>query len=247
MRNRVEAGAKIPQWEDDFLLVQWNSQSLFYEYLEMVLQFGFVTIFVAAFPLAPLFALINNALEIRLDGMKIITAFRRPVAQRVKNIGIWYGILDSIGKLSVLTNAVIIAFTSDFIPRTMYYSKHHSMTGYINSTLSAFNLSDLIKMYHNRSEIIEMQRNGIHVCMYQGNRNPPTDEHPYQPNYDYWETLAIKLVFVLAFENVIAVTKMILRWMIPDVPRTLRQNIRQHAYLTNELIMQQELSRDKDT
>ena len=178
MRNRVEQGSSMPQWEDDFLLAQWNSQSLFYEYLEMVLQFGFVTIFVAAFPLAPLFALINNALEIRLDGMKIITAFRRPVAQRVKNIGIWYGILDSIGKLSVLTNAVIIAFTSDFIPRTMFYSKHHTMSGYINSTLSAFNISDLIKMYHNRSEISEMQRNGINVCMYQGNRNPPTDAHP---------------------------------------------------------------------
>jgi anoctamin-1 len=91
-----------------------------------------------------------------------------------------------------------------------------------------------------------MQRKGITVCMYQGNRTPPTDPNPYQPNYDYWEELAIKLVFVLAFENVIAVTKMILRWMIPDVPSTLRQNIRQHAYLTNELIMQQELARAKE-
>lgn len=50
----------------------------------MVLQFGFVTIFVAAFPLAPLFALINNAFEIRLDAKKMITSLRRPVAQRVK-------------------------------------------------------------------------------------------------------------------------------------------------------------------
>ena len=30
-----------------------------------VLQFGFITIFVAAFPLAPLFALLNNWVEIR--------------------------------------------------------------------------------------------------------------------------------------------------------------------------------------
>lgn len=33
--------------------------------LLVVLQFGFITIFVAAFPLAPLFAMINNWTEIR--------------------------------------------------------------------------------------------------------------------------------------------------------------------------------------
>jgi hypothetical protein len=76
LRHRKKTAGSIPQWEDDFLLSNWSPQSLFYEYLEMVLQFGFVTIFVAAFPLAPLFALINNALEIRLDAMKIITTFR---------------------------------------------------------------------------------------------------------------------------------------------------------------------------
>jgi anoctamin-1 len=91
----------MPQCEADFLLARWRPQALFYEYLEMVLQFGFVTIFVAAFPLAPLFALINNALEIRLDARKMITSLRRPVAQRVKNIGIWYRILDAICRYKV--------------------------------------------------------------------------------------------------------------------------------------------------
>ena len=33
--------------------------------LSTVLQFGFITIFVAAFPLAPLFALLNNWIEVR--------------------------------------------------------------------------------------------------------------------------------------------------------------------------------------
>ena len=69
-----------------------------------VLQYGFVTIFVAAFPLAPVFALMNNVLEMRLDARKILTLHRRPVAQRVKDIGVWYNILDCLGKLSVATN-----------------------------------------------------------------------------------------------------------------------------------------------
>lgn len=72
----------LPQWEEDFVLESWEPTSLFYEYLELVVQFGFVTVFVSAFPLAPLFALINNFFEIRFDAKKIITSFKRPVAQR---------------------------------------------------------------------------------------------------------------------------------------------------------------------
>jgi anoctamin-1 len=72
--------------------------------LFLVLQYGFVTIFVAAFPLAPLFALLNNILEMRLDAKKLITYYRRPVGQRVKDIGVWYSILDSVGKLAVISN-----------------------------------------------------------------------------------------------------------------------------------------------
>lgn len=52
-----------------------------------VLQFGFTTIFVAAFPLAPLLALLNNVIEIRLDAYKFVTQWRRPLASRAKDIG----------------------------------------------------------------------------------------------------------------------------------------------------------------
>lgn len=52
-----------------------------------VLQFGFTTIFVAAFPLAPLLALINNIIEIRLDAFKFVTQWRRPLPSQAKDIG----------------------------------------------------------------------------------------------------------------------------------------------------------------
>ncbi|GIX67075.1 anoctamin-4 [Caerostris extrusa] len=54
------------RWEIDYNLLECDRMALFDEYLEMVIQFGFVTLFVAAFPLAPLFALLNNIVEIRL-------------------------------------------------------------------------------------------------------------------------------------------------------------------------------------
>ena len=52
-----------------------------------MLQFGFLTIFVAAFPLGPLCCLLNNIIEIRSDAMKFIVDMRRPVADRVGDIG----------------------------------------------------------------------------------------------------------------------------------------------------------------
>lgn len=69
-----------------------------------MLQFGFVTIFVAACPLAPLFALLNNWVEIRLDARKFVCEYRRPVAERAQDIGIWFHILAGLTHLAVISN-----------------------------------------------------------------------------------------------------------------------------------------------
>lgn len=63
-----------------------------------------MTLFVAAFPLAPLFAYLNNIGEIRLDAYKMVTQSRRPLAERVQNIGAWYGILKGLTYTAVVSN-----------------------------------------------------------------------------------------------------------------------------------------------
>lgn len=63
-----------------------------------------MTLFVASFPLAPLLALINNLLEIRLDAWKLTTQFRRMVPQKAQDIGAWQPILQGIAILAVVTN-----------------------------------------------------------------------------------------------------------------------------------------------
>lgn len=183
------------RWLRDLKLLEWNSRSLFPEYLEMVLQYGFVTIFVAAFPLAPFFALLNNILEMRLDAKKLLTYHRRPVIQRVRDIGIWYRILDCIGKLSVITNGFIIAFTSDFIPRLIYriyVSPNNSLEGYLNFTLSSFNVADFPEKYKIFTEF-----KNITTCRYHDFRQ---SEEPYSRTTMFWIVLASRLAFVVLFE-----------------------------------------------
>lgn len=55
----------------------------------MVTQFGYVTLWSIVWPLAPVFALINNYIELRSDAIKICKHVRRPVGTRVETIGAW--------------------------------------------------------------------------------------------------------------------------------------------------------------
>uniref|UniRef100_A0A8C9VJW7 Anoctamin n=1 Tax=Scleropages formosus TaxID=113540 RepID=A0A8C9VJW7_SCLFO len=148
--KRVRSEKVIPRWEQDFQLQAYGALGLFYEYLEMVIQFGFVTLFVASFPLAPLLAFLNNVVEIRVDAWKITTQFRRMVPEKAQDIGAWQPILQAVAILAVATNAMITAFTSDMIPRLVYYwsfsvfpygdHPNHTMEGYINGSLSVFDI-----------------------------------------------------------------------------------------------------------
>ncbi|CAH3190102.1 unnamed protein product, partial [Porites evermanni] len=104
-----------------------------------VIQFGFITIFVAAFPLAPFFALANNIFEIRIDSDKMVCDLRRPVAHRAQDIGIWFGILSAVAKIAVISNAFLIAFTSQFLPKLLYrgtISSDGSLKGFTNFSLA---------------------------------------------------------------------------------------------------------------
>lgn len=73
-------------------------------FIPPVIQYGFVTLFAASMPLAPLFALLNNIIEIRLDAYKMLTRWRRPLAKQAQDIGIWNDIIRIITIIAVVSN-----------------------------------------------------------------------------------------------------------------------------------------------
>jgi hypothetical protein len=46
------------------------------DFNQLCLQFGYLTLFVAALPFAPVLALLSNYLEIRVDGHKLLMSYR---------------------------------------------------------------------------------------------------------------------------------------------------------------------------
>lgn len=227
------------RYEVDFTLEPFAG--LTPEYMEMIIQFGFVTLFVASFPLAPLFALLNNVIEIRLDAKKFVTELRRPVAVRAKDIGIWYNILRGIGKLAVIINAFVISFTSDFIPRLVYlymYSKNGTMHGFVSHTLSSFNVSDFQEGTA-PNDPLDLGYE-VHICRYKDYREPPWSEHKYDISKDFWAVLAARLAFVIVFQNLVMFMSDFVDWVIPDIPKDISQQTYKEKVLLVELFMREE-------
>ncbi|XP_041716974.2 anoctamin-6 isoform X2 [Coregonus clupeaformis] len=242
--TRVGSKKVIPRWEQDYQLQPIGKLGLFYEYLEMVIQFGFVTLFVASFPLAPVLALVNNLFEIRVDAWKITTQFRRMVPEKAQDIGAWQPILQGVAILAVASNAMIIAFTSDMIPRLVYYwsfsvypygdHSSHTMQGYINNTLSVFD----IQHFSNESRPSQTPYwfNNSTTCRYRDFRYPPGHHRQYEYSIYYWHVIAAKMAFIIVVEHIVYLTKFVLSYMIPDVPYAVREQIKREKYLSQVIL-----------
>ncbi|KAJ3060645.1 Anoctamin-3, partial [Podochytrium sp. JEL0797] len=82
------------------------------EYAQKIVQFGYIALFACSFPLAPLFALLNNIYELRADAFKLLVVYQRPEPFLAQDIGVWGIIIRVIAVMSVATNSVLVSFTS---------------------------------------------------------------------------------------------------------------------------------------
>jgi hypothetical protein len=86
----------------------------FDDYLELVLEFGYLTLFAECFPLASVFIIIVNTIEYRSDIFKLTTLYKRPHFQRKRNIGSWHFIIQFLSTLAIFTNlALTVSPTRD--------------------------------------------------------------------------------------------------------------------------------------
>ncbi|KAK2769622.1 hypothetical protein FQN53_005982 [Emmonsiellopsis sp. PD_33] len=105
--------------EADFLTrirheAQLSEYDVSTDFREMVVQFGYLSLFSVVWPLVPVSFLINNWIELRSDFVKICIECRRPVPFRCDTIGSWVQSIEFLSWFgSITTAALVYMFSND--------------------------------------------------------------------------------------------------------------------------------------
>ncbi|ELR09701.1 hypothetical protein VC83_06251 [Pseudogymnoascus destructans] len=117
-RKQDHTVSDLPE-EHDFLTRVRNEAELGVydvatDFREMIMQFGYLSLFSVVWPLTAVSFLINNWIELRSDALKITIETQRPIPWRADSIGPW---IDSLGFLawfgSLTTAALVYLFSGD--------------------------------------------------------------------------------------------------------------------------------------
>ena len=115
--NPSKGNRKKSLAEEEFNLEEYDAlMGTLSNYAELAVQFGYVTLFVVAFPLAPLMAYISNLIEFRSDGYQLLFMNRRVLPGGCQDIGTWMSIFQTMSLIAVITNSAIVCFTMQVLP-----------------------------------------------------------------------------------------------------------------------------------
>ncbi|PRP85410.1 hypothetical protein PROFUN_06956 [Planoprotostelium fungivorum] len=103
----------LPSYEDEARMARFNGNIS--KYMQVVIQYGYIVLFAAAFPPAPLIAIINNYWNIRIYTVQMLTLYNRPDYRGAKNIGVWYWIMELLSFSGVVTNCALIGYTNTYV------------------------------------------------------------------------------------------------------------------------------------
>ncbi|KAM4554443.1 anoctamin-10 [Fundulus diaphanus] len=98
---------------------------LFAEYIELLVQFGYLSLFSCVFPLTAILLLLNNITEIRSDAYKVCKLFRKPFYPPVASMGVWQVAFEVLSFVSVVSNCWLLLLS----PRVQELSQEAEMTG----------------------------------------------------------------------------------------------------------------------
>jgi hypothetical protein len=120
---KTRTSEKVKQALSTYTISEAERQFVLQEYpntledmSEIVIQYGYVTLFVFCFPAVPAIAFINNIVELKIDGYKLIKQCRRPIPTKSQGLGTWVHILELFSIVSVINNTALYVFVSD-LPR----------------------------------------------------------------------------------------------------------------------------------
>uniref|UniRef100_A0A673G6Z2 Anoctamin n=1 Tax=Sinocyclocheilus rhinocerous TaxID=307959 RepID=A0A673G6Z2_9TELE len=81
---------------------------LFAEYIELLVQFGYLSLFSCVYPITAPLLLLNNLTEIRTDAYKLCKLFNKPFSAPVPNMGVWQTAFEVLSFISVMSNCWLL-------------------------------------------------------------------------------------------------------------------------------------------
>lgn len=178
------------------------------DFIEMIIQFGYILLFAAAYPLASFVALLSNIIEVRSDLFKMCYVVRRPTPRLgLQENGTWCGVMRVFAMAAVITNTFLLAFTSHQMARwfpeyfitngtatALHYGSLNGVSHLEDASTSAASVASLA----NRADIANV---ALHMI-------PGTGR--------------IVMFYSMVMEHVMGLVAAFLLWRIPSTPRVVR-------------------------
>jgi len=89
---------------------------------ELIIQFGYVTLFIIALPITPLLAFLNNIAEMKVDAINLVKQSQRPNPDGSSGIGAWNDVLAFFSLISVATNVAMMTWSTQIVDQVTGHS-----------------------------------------------------------------------------------------------------------------------------
>lgn len=118
-----------------------------YDYMLITMQYGYVILFSAAFPGAPVCALIINSIQMRTDTYAFLTLYRRIMPNAVEDIGVFQDFFGYLNVAGVITNVAIAIYVTSSFNNGHGYTHHERDTIFIALVMAFFSVMGAIKIF----------------------------------------------------------------------------------------------------
>ena len=115
--NRIEEskkGKEFSQPESEYNMVPFDPcMDTIDKYMDLARSFGYMVLFVVAFPAAPAFVCLSNYAQIHMDANNLLFTYQRVLPAGCQDIGTWQSIFTMLCVAAVVTNTAMIVFVMD--------------------------------------------------------------------------------------------------------------------------------------
>ena len=109
---KKESQKNLESYEKEYQMSKCESSH--YDYLEMLVQFGYITLFGPIYPLTTIFAIVNNLLQIHTDAFKYVHVMQRPFPTNNTFTNFWRFAFAVVTGIAVLFNSQIAHISGFF-------------------------------------------------------------------------------------------------------------------------------------